>query len=152
MWGGRRQEEKGTTEDKMVGWSLTRWTWVWTSSRSWWWTGKPGVLRSMGLQSQTRLSDWMGVSSVSLWFWFAFSEWLIIANNLCLLVTWISSSEKCLFKSFALFCIGLSFYYWILRILCILDPYHLYIIFNYFPHSMSCLLTFLIVSFEAQNL
>ena len=30
--------------------SLTRWTWVWTSSRSWWWTGRPGVLQSMGLQ------------------------------------------------------------------------------------------------------
>ena len=24
--------------------SLTQWTWVWASSRSWWWTGKPGVL------------------------------------------------------------------------------------------------------------
>ena len=30
--------------------SLTRWTWVWVSSRSWWWTGKPGMLQSMGLQ------------------------------------------------------------------------------------------------------
>ena len=34
------------------GWmaSLTRWTWVWVSSRSWWWTGKPGILQSMRLQ------------------------------------------------------------------------------------------------------
>ena len=34
------------------GWmaSLTRWTWVWASSGSWWWTGEPGVLQSMGLQ------------------------------------------------------------------------------------------------------
>ena len=34
------------------GWmaSPTRWTWVWVSSRSWWWTGKPGVLQSMGWQ------------------------------------------------------------------------------------------------------
>ena len=30
--------------------SLTRWTWVWASSRSWWWTGKPGMLQSIGLQ------------------------------------------------------------------------------------------------------
>ena len=30
--------------------SLTRWTWVWASSNSWWWTGEPGVLQSMGLQ------------------------------------------------------------------------------------------------------
>ena len=28
--------------------SPTRWTWVWGSSRSWWWTGKPGVLQPMG--------------------------------------------------------------------------------------------------------
>ena len=26
--------------------------------RSWWWTGTPGVLRFMGSQSRTRLSDW----------------------------------------------------------------------------------------------
>ena len=34
------------------GWmaSLTRWTWVWASSGSWWWTGKPGMLQPMGLQ------------------------------------------------------------------------------------------------------
>ena len=35
------------------GWmaSLTRWTWVWVNSGSWWWTGRPGVLWFMGLQS-----------------------------------------------------------------------------------------------------
>ena len=34
------------------GWmaSPTRWTWVWVNSGSWWWTGRPGVLRFMGLQ------------------------------------------------------------------------------------------------------
>jgi len=47
-WG---QEEQGTTEAEMAGWaSLTRWTWVWVNSGSWWWTGRPGVLRFMGLQ------------------------------------------------------------------------------------------------------
>ena len=30
--------------------SLTQWTWVWVSSDSWWWTGRPGVLQSMGSQ------------------------------------------------------------------------------------------------------
>ena len=42
------------------GWmpSLTQWTWVWASSGSWWWTGRPGVLQSMGVtKSQTRLSN-----------------------------------------------------------------------------------------------
>ena len=39
-----RQEEKGMTEDEMAGWHPpTRWTWVWASTRSWWWTGKPGL-------------------------------------------------------------------------------------------------------------
>ena len=34
------------------GWmaSLTQWTWVWVNSGSWWWTGRPEVLRFMGLQ------------------------------------------------------------------------------------------------------
>ena len=42
------------------GWmaSLTRWTWVWTSSRRWWRTGRPGVLQSIGSQSRTGLSHW----------------------------------------------------------------------------------------------
>jgi len=51
-WKDWKQEEKGATEDEMVGWhhGLTWWTWIWASSRSWWWTGKPGVMQSMGLQ------------------------------------------------------------------------------------------------------
>ena len=36
--------------------SLTRWTWVWASPGRWWWTGKPGVLQSMG--SQRVKHDW----------------------------------------------------------------------------------------------
>ena len=36
--------------------SPTQRTWVWASSRSWWWTGKPGVLQSMG--SQGIRHDW----------------------------------------------------------------------------------------------
>ena len=41
------------------GWmaSLTKRTWVWVDSGSWWWTGRPGVLQSMGSQSRTQLSD-----------------------------------------------------------------------------------------------
>ena len=40
------------------GWmaSLTQWTWVWVNSRSWWWTGRPGMLQSMG--SQRVGHDW----------------------------------------------------------------------------------------------
>jgi len=34
------------------GWmaSPTQWTWVWVNSGSWWWTGRPSALGSMGLQ------------------------------------------------------------------------------------------------------
>ena len=40
------------------GWmaSLTRWTWFWVNSGSWWWTERPGVLRFMG--SQRVGHDW----------------------------------------------------------------------------------------------
>ena len=46
---------KAGGEDDDRGWdgwmaSPTQCTWVWASSRSWWWTGKPGVLQSMGSQ------------------------------------------------------------------------------------------------------
>ena len=41
-WG---QEEKGTTEEEA---SPTRWAWVWVNSGSWWWAGRPGMLRFVG--------------------------------------------------------------------------------------------------------
>ena len=55
-----RREEKGTTEDGM-GWmaSPTQWTWSWVISGSWWWTGKPYVLQSMG--SRRVAHDWVTV-------------------------------------------------------------------------------------------
>ena len=36
--------------------SPNQWTWVWVNSGSWWWTGRPGVLRFMG--SQRVGHDW----------------------------------------------------------------------------------------------
>ena len=52
-----RQEKKGTTE--MRGWmaSPTQWTWVWVDSRSWWWTGRPGLLQFK--ESQRVGHDWV---------------------------------------------------------------------------------------------
>ena len=52
---------KAGEEEDDRGWdvwmaSQTQWTWVWVSSGSWWWTGKPGVLQSTG--SQTAGHDW----------------------------------------------------------------------------------------------
>ena len=51
-WCWERWKVGGEGDDKgWDGWiaSLTQWTWVWASSGSWWWTGKPGVVQSMGL-------------------------------------------------------------------------------------------------------
>ena len=44
---GRERDDSGWD-----GWtaSPTQWTWIWVSSGSWWWTGRPGALQSMGLQ------------------------------------------------------------------------------------------------------
>ena len=50
-----KQEEKGMTEGGWIA-SLTQWMWVWVRSGSWWWTGKPGMLQSMG--SQRVGHDW----------------------------------------------------------------------------------------------
>ena len=54
------------------GWmaSLTWWTWVWVNSGSWWWTGRPGVLRFMG--SQRVGHDWATQLMLS----FALGKWL----------------------------------------------------------------------------
>ena len=52
MW-----EEKETTADDGCMASSTQQTWVWVSSRSWWWTGRPGMLQSMG--SQRVGHNWM---------------------------------------------------------------------------------------------
>ena len=58
-WCWERLKAGGEGDDRgWDGWmaSLTRWTWVWANSGSWRWTGKPGVLQSMG--SQRVRHDW----------------------------------------------------------------------------------------------
>jgi len=58
-WCWERFKAGGEGNDRgRDGWmaSPTLWTWVWVSSRSWWWTGKPGVLQSM--ESQRVRYDW----------------------------------------------------------------------------------------------
>ena len=60
--GGRRRAHRGWDVSMT---SLTQWTWVWVNSRSWWWTGRPGVLQSMGLQSRTWLRDWTELTSAN---------------------------------------------------------------------------------------
>ena len=42
------------------GWmaSLSWWMWVWVNSGSWWWTGRPGVVRFMGSQ-RVDTTEWL---------------------------------------------------------------------------------------------
>ena len=58
MLGGMRVGEEGDNRE-WEGWmaSPTQWTWIWVNSRSWWWTGRPGVLQFMG--SQRVRHDWV---------------------------------------------------------------------------------------------
>ena len=63
---GRRRQ--GWQRMRWLDGILTQWTWVWASSGSWWWTGKPGVLQSMGSQR---------VSHV----WAAKLNWIRCLNN-----------------------------------------------------------------------
>ena len=58
-WCWERLRAGGEGDDRgWDGWmaSPTQWTWVWVNSGSWQWTGKPGVLQSMG--SQRVRYDW----------------------------------------------------------------------------------------------
>ena len=62
------------------GWiaSPTQWTWVWANSGSWWWTGRPGLLWSMG--SRRVGHDW--VTELN---------WTELVNVLFLVCRWPSS-------------------------------------------------------------
>ena len=78
---GLKEGEEGDNRGQ-DGWmaSLTQWTWVCASSRSWWWTGKPGMLQSMGWQwarhdwatelnwlKRKRAENWRFKSRASTW-------------------------------------------------------------------------------------
>ena len=52
-WCWERLKAGGEGDDRgWDGWMMSPSgrTWIWVSSRSWWWPRKPGVLQSMGLQ------------------------------------------------------------------------------------------------------
>ena len=51
----RRRNDRGW-DDWMA--SLTRWTWIWASSTSWWWTGKLVCCSPGDAKSLTWLSNW----------------------------------------------------------------------------------------------
>ena len=80
-WCWERLRAEGEGDDRgWDGWmaSSTQWTWVWVDSGSWWWTGRPGVLRFMG--SQRVRYDWETELNwtARVYFWvFYLSHWCI---------------------------------------------------------------------------
>ena len=66
-----RQEEKGKTEDEMVGWHhwLTQWIWVWANCGRLWRTGKPGVLRPCCCKESDMTERMNNNRILYLWIW-----------------------------------------------------------------------------------
>ena len=80
-WCWERLKAEGEGNDRgWHGWmaSPTQWTWVWVGSGSWWWTGRPGVLQSMGLQRVRH--DWATELN-----WYIYS---LIALKCCVSFCW----------------------------------------------------------------
>ena len=113
-WCWERLKEGGEENDRRWdGWmaSLTQWTWVWASSGSWWWTGRPGMLQSMGSQSQTRLSDWTEMNwtdwhnfelarfTIVFWLWFQDSSIRKNSQLFSIIKIWCLSASDFLFTS-----------------------------------------------------
>ena len=91
-WCLERLKARGKGDD--WGWdggmaSLNRWRWVWASSGCWWWTGKPGVLQSMG--SQRIRHDW--VSELN---WFLSCPALNVRLGMFVLFSNPRALERCL--------------------------------------------------------
>ena len=83
------------------GWmaSPTPWTQVWVDSGSWWWTGRPGVLRSMG--SQRVGHDWATEQlmsyghSFSMWVWRPWGKnWFLWARKVLDVLMRCASSDN----------------------------------------------------------
>ena len=74
--------------------SLTRWTWVWVNSGSWWWTGRPGVLRFMG--SQRVGHDW---ATDLIWSdgWFYTCIYYMF-NTICMVSLWLEEKWSSIYR------------------------------------------------------
>ena len=91
-WCWERLKAGGGGNDRgWHGWvaSLTRLTWVWVSSGSWWWTGRPGMLQSTGSQRvghdwTTELTD---ISTLHL------NQPNQLIHDIALYLTWESQKE-----------------------------------------------------------
>ena len=110
------------------GWmaSLTRWTWVWVDSKSWWWTGRSGMLRFMGSQRvghdwATELNWMIYIWSISLayflirFFFFSFENSLYVLNSSPLSYTSLQMFFAACGCLFILLTVGFICYYYFFK-------------------------------------
>ena len=78
------------------GWmaSLTQWTWIWVNSGSWWWTGRPDVLPSMGSRrvGHDRVTGLNWSLPASVFMWLSFLH-LCLCPDLPVLSKWHQSLD-----------------------------------------------------------
>ena len=87
--------------------SVHRWTWVWASSGSWWWTGEPGMLQFMG--SQRVGHGWvieLNCKCAKRWFSRLTKSSMVIASNFILVLftrrekSWFSKLKSTNLKNY----------------------------------------------------
>ena len=73
------------------GWmaSPTRWTWVWVSSRSWWWTGSLACCSPWGHQ-ELDMTEWLNWAHMDSFYWSVFK---LIWSFLCYVNLTVNSSQ-----------------------------------------------------------
>ena len=82
-WCWERSRAGGEEDNRgWDGWmvSPTQWTWVWASSRSWWWTGKPRV---HGV-TESDTTEWLNLTMCQ-----ALHSWLYVILTCVIYLTWI---------------------------------------------------------------
>ena len=100
-WSWERLKAGGEGDNRgWDGWmaSLTRWTWVWASSGSWWWTERPSMLPWGCKESDTTQLNWTELDSqkqCDRWAWVGrvgrWKKWVVVLPNVSLIYRSIKS-------------------------------------------------------------
>ena len=77
-WCWERLKAGGEGDDRVA--SPTQWSWVWINSGSWWWTGRPGLLQSVGLQ-RVDMTEWPNWRVV-IQYWFSHQHSILPISHL----------------------------------------------------------------------
>ena len=97
---GREGDDRGW--DGCIA-SPTQWTWVWVDSGSWWWTGRPSMLRFTGSQRvrhdwATEL-NWTEKESLCEWSFIVYKKLLSPWSHLANLMRWVEPTCLLPFQS-----------------------------------------------------